>query len=171
MLKIKNIICHNRLILNNSDLRRRDLQRLQNFAFALLLAALAGLVLSALMGGQGIWAWTLAFSEAAVVGALADWFAVVALFRRPLGLPFPHTAIIPSNKARIGDQLALFVRDHFLEPGVLLQKLAVFDPAARLAQWLGEPQQVQAWANAARAWGLQAHNTAWPMSAACKALT
>ena len=136
--------------------RARELKRLQRIALGLLLAAMSGLVLSALMGGQGIWAWTLAFSEAAVVGALADWVAVVALFRRPLGLPFPHTAIIPSNKARIGDQLALFVRDHFLEPGVLLQKLAVFDPAARLAQWLGEPQQVQAWANAARAWGLQA---------------
>ena len=56
-----------------------------------------------------------AFCEAATVGALADWFAVVALFRRPLGLPIPHTAIIPSNKDRIGDNLAVFVRDHFLD--------------------------------------------------------
>mgnify|MGYP000443651761 CR=1 FL=1 len=136
--------------------RERELRRLQAIALALLLGALMGLVLSALMGGQGVWAWTLAFSEAAVVGALADWFAVVALFRHPLGLPFPHTAIIPSNKDRIADQLALFVRDHFLESGVLLQKLAVFDPATRLAQWLAEPQQVQSWVNAVRAWGLQA---------------
>ena len=136
--------------------RERELKRLQAYALALLLAALIGLVLSALMGGQGVWAWTLAFSEAAVVGALADWFAVVALFRHPLGLPFPHTAIIPSNKERIADQLALFVRDHFLEPGILLQKLALFDPAKRLAQWLSEAQQVRAWVSGVRAWGLQA---------------
>jgi len=140
----------------SSDPRRRELHRLQLLAFALLLAALAVLLLSAWMGGQGVWAWTRAFSEAAVVGALADWFAVVALFRRPLGLPFPHTAIIPSNKARIGDQLALFVREHFLEPKTLLQKLAVFDPATRLAQWLVEPAQVRAWVNAVRGWSLQA---------------
>jgi uncharacterized membrane-anchored protein YjiN (DUF445 family) len=138
------------------DLRRRELKRLQNIALALLVAAGVGLVASALMGGQGVWAWTLAFSEAAVVGALADWFAVVALFRRPLGLPFPHTAIIPSNKERIADQLALFVRDHFLEPKILLEKLSVFDPAARLAQWLAEPKQRRAWVSAARGWSLQA---------------
>ncbi|MEW5837595.1 MAG: DUF445 domain-containing protein [Pseudomonadota bacterium] len=136
--------------------RVRELRRLQGFALSLLLAALAGLLFSAWMGGQGVWAWTLAFCEAAVVGALADWFAVVALFRHPLGLPFPHTAIIPSSKERIGDQLALFVRDHFLEPGVLLHKLEVFDPAARLAQWLSAPQQVQSWVRGVRAWGLQA---------------
>lgn len=136
--------------------RERELKRLQAIALALLLGALAVLLLSAWMGGQGVWAWTLAFSEAAVVGALADWFAVVALFRHPLGLPFPHTAIIPANKARIGDQLALFVRDHFLEPTILLQKLALFDPAARLGQWLAEPAQVQSWVAAVRAWSLQA---------------
>jgi len=136
--------------------RERELRRLQAIALALLAVALAGLLLSAVMGGQGIWAWTLAFSEAAVVGALADWFAVVALFRRPLGLPFPHTAIIPSNKERIADQLAWFVRDHFLEPKILLEKLSVFDPAARLAQWLAEPKQVQSWVGAVRGWSLQA---------------
>ncbi len=136
--------------------RERELRRLQAIALALLLAALAGLVLSAVMGGQGFFAWTQAFCEAAVVGALADWFAVVALFRHPLGLPFPHTAIIPSNKARIGDQLALFVREHFFEPKSLLEKLAVFDPAARLAQWLAEPVQVQTWTSAVRGWSLQA---------------
>ena len=75
---------------------------------------LGGFVASHAMGGQGIWAWVRAFCEAATVGALADWFAVVALFRRPLGLLIPHTAIIPSNKDRIGDNLAVFVRDHFL---------------------------------------------------------
>lgn len=134
----------------------RTLRRLQTIALGLLLAALALLFFSAWMGGQGVWAWSMAFAEAAVVGALADWFAVVALFRRPLGLPLAHTAIIPSNKNRIADQLALFVRDHFLEPQVLLHKLAVFDPAKRFAAWLHEPSQVQAWVHAARGWALQA---------------
>ncbi|MEA3038815.1 MAG: hypothetical protein QOE79_1328, partial [Sphingomonadales bacterium] len=57
-----------------------------------------------------------AFAEAAMVGGLADWFAVTALFRRPLGLPIPHTAIIPRNKDRIGETLASFLRENFLIP-------------------------------------------------------
>jgi uncharacterized membrane-anchored protein YjiN (DUF445 family) len=60
-----------------------------------------------------------AFSEAAMVGALADWFAVTALFRRPLGLPIPHTGIIPANKSRIGKSLGLFVQTNFLTEEVL----------------------------------------------------
>ncbi len=125
-------------------------------ALGLLAAALAGFALSHAMGGQGPWAWVRAFCEAAVVGALADWFAVVALFKRPLGLPIPHTAIIPSNKARLADNLAVFVRDHFLDPDALLQRLQVFDPASRLAAWLGEPAQARAVAGMARTWLAQA---------------
>ena len=97
-----------------------------------------------------------AFAEAAMVGALADWFAVVALFRHPLGLPIPHTAIIPHGKARIADSLAVFVRDHFLEPAALLAKLSAFDPAKRLGQWLAEPAQAGKLADLARGWALQA---------------
>lgn len=102
----------------------------------MLLAMLAGFVISHLQGERGIWAWVSAFCEAAAVGALADWFAVVALFRRPLGLPIPHTAIIPHSKDRIADSLAVFVRDQFLEPQALLARLQVFDPASRLGSWL-----------------------------------
>ncbi|MHB1114045.1 MAG: DUF445 domain-containing protein, partial [Acidovorax defluvii] len=79
-----------------------------------------------------------AMAEAAMVGALADWFAVVALFRRPLGLPIPHTAVIPRNKDRIGVNLAAFVRDRFLDPPSLVALLRRHDPALRLAQWLGD---------------------------------
>jgi uncharacterized membrane-anchored protein YjiN (DUF445 family) len=79
-----------------------------------------------------------AMAEAAMVGALADWFAVVALFRRPLGLPIPHTAVIPRSKDRIGTNLAAFVRDRFLDPPSLLALLRRHDPALRLAQWLGD---------------------------------
>ncbi|WP_336987702.1 DUF445 domain-containing protein [Altererythrobacter aquiaggeris] len=69
------------------------------------------------------WGYLLAFSEAAMVGGLADWFAVTALFRRPLGLPIPHTAIIPENKDRIADTMASFLRDNFLTPQVVARRL------------------------------------------------
>ena len=77
-----------------------------------------------------------AFAEAAMVGALADWFAVVALFRYPMGIPLPHTAIIPRNKGRIADNLGAFIAGHFLRTEVILEKIRAFDPAARLAEWL-----------------------------------
>ncbi len=129
---------------------------MQAIALGFLATAVLGLIISTALGGQGLWGWLKAFCEAAAVGALADWFAVVALFRRPLGLPIPHTAIIPANKERIADNLAVFVRDHFLDPKTLLEKIAVFDPAARLSQWLADPLRVQVWVNTARQWGLQA---------------
>jgi uncharacterized membrane-anchored protein YjiN (DUF445 family) len=138
------------------DPRRRSLRRLKLIALAWLLAMLCLFVLSHLMGAShGPWPWVLAFSEAAMVGALADWFAVVALFRHPLGLPIPHTAIIPSNKARIADNLAVFVRDHFLDPPALIERLRVFDPAARLGTWLAEPQRARSAAAMARTWMLE----------------
>jgi uncharacterized membrane-anchored protein YjiN (DUF445 family) len=74
-----------------------------------------------------------------MVGAIADWFAVVALFRHPLGLPIPHTAIIPANKDRIGARLAGFICNNFLSTPQVLAKLAQLDPAARLADWLSRP--------------------------------
>ena len=85
------------------------------------------------------WGYVAAFAEAAMVGAIADWFAVVALFRHPLGLPIPHTAIIPANKDRIGAKLAGFILDNFLSTAQVLAKLREFDPAARLANWLADP--------------------------------
>ncbi|MEE7548072.1 DUF445 family protein [Xanthomonas sp. Kuri4-1] len=125
-------------------------------ALALLLAMLAGFVLSHAMGQHGAWAWVSAFCEAATVGALADWFAVVALFRHPMGLPIPHTAILPRGKDRLADGLAVFVRDHFLAPEALMEKLRVFDPATRLGQWLVQPEQSRMLAQMARGWVLQA---------------
>lgn len=78
-----------------------------------------------------------------MVGAIADWFAVVALFRHPLGLPIPHTAIIPANKDRIGAKLAGFICNNFLSTPQVLAKLAQFDPAARLADWLSRPDRAE----------------------------
>lgn len=138
-----------------SQARRAHLRRMKIAALALLVAMISGFITSHVMGGQGAWAWVRAFCEAATVGALADWFAVVALFRRPMGLPIPHTAIIPSNKDRIGDNLAVFVRDHFLDPDTLMAKLRGFDPAARLSRWLARPKQAHALSHGARRVALQ----------------
>ena len=69
------------------------------------------------------------FAEAAMVGGLADWFAVTALFRHPLGLPIPHTAIIPRNKDRIGEALATFLKENFLIPSVVARRMQTIDVA------------------------------------------
>ncbi|MBY0520160.1 MAG: DUF445 domain-containing protein, partial [Sphingomonas sp.] len=80
-----------------------------------------------------------AFAEAAMVGGLADWFAVTALFRHPLGLPIPHTAIVPRNKDRIADTLANFLRDNFLVPAVVARRMRRLDMAAAAGRWLAQP--------------------------------
>jgi len=80
-----------------------------------------------------------AFAEAAMVGGLADWFAVTALFRHPLGLPIPHTAIIPRNKDRIGETLANFLRDNFLTPQVVARRMGRLDVAGAAGRLLAAP--------------------------------
>src|SRR3954451_14283259 len=79
------------------------------------------------------------FAEAAMVGGLADWFAVTALFRHPLGLPIPHTAIIPRNKDRIGEALANFLRENFLTPSVVARRMRNIDVAAATGRFLQTP--------------------------------
>ena len=114
-------------------------------ALALLLAAAAVYVVTKIDGGGGWIGYVRAFCEAAMVGALADWFAVTALFRHPIGLPIPHTAIIPKRKDQIGRSLGEFVETNFLTQEVLAERLAQADIGARLGTWLSEA------ANAARA--------------------
>ncbi|HLL29650.1 MAG TPA: DUF445 domain-containing protein [Allosphingosinicella sp.] len=80
-----------------------------------------------------------AFAEAAMVGGLADWFAVTALFRHPLGIPIPHTAIIPRNKDRIGATLASFLRDNFLIPRVVARRMRSVDIAGAIGRFLANP--------------------------------
>lgn len=89
------------------------------------------------------WAWgyVAAFASAATVGGLADWYAVVALFRRPLGLPIPHTAIIPRNHERIADNLGAFIETNFLAPEAVGKKLGEVDFAAQIADWLGDAER------------------------------
>lgn len=83
--------------------------------------------------------WLRAFAEAAMVGALADWFAVVALFRKPLGFPW-HTAIIPRKKDQIGESLALFVQTNFLSADRIIARLSGLDLSRRLADWLAQEE-------------------------------
>jgi uncharacterized membrane-anchored protein YjiN (DUF445 family) len=85
------------------------------------------------------WGFARAFAEAAMVGGLADWFAVTALFRHPLGLPIPHTAIIPRNKDRIGDSLAIFLRTNFLVPRIVARRMARLDVAGAIGRVLASP--------------------------------
>jgi uncharacterized membrane-anchored protein YjiN (DUF445 family) len=84
-----------------------------------------------------------AFSEAALIGGLADWFAVTALFRRPLNLPIPHTAIVPTRKNEIGRALAQFVADHFLIREAVERRLTRIDLAKRLGTWLEQDRNAQ----------------------------
>src|SRR5260221_3521523 len=89
------------------------------------------------------WAWgyVASFAAAATVGGLADWYAVVALFRRPLGLPIPHTAIIPRNHQRIAENLGAFIETNFLAPAAVEKKLGEVDFAAQVAEWLSDRER------------------------------
>ncbi|MBX3509698.1 MAG: DUF445 domain-containing protein [Hyphomonadaceae bacterium] len=90
--------------------------------------------------GQGVaWGYVRSFAEAAMIGGLADWFAVTAIFRRPLGLPIPHTAVIPRSKTRIADALGDFVAVNFLAPEVISVRLRDQDLATSLGRQLADP--------------------------------
>jgi uncharacterized membrane-anchored protein YjiN (DUF445 family) len=93
------------------------------------------------------WGFVRAFAEAGLVGGIADWFAVTALFRHPLGLPIPHTAIIPRNHLRIADTLGEFIETNFLAPEPVEKRLGEVDFAALVADWLVEPERAAALAD------------------------
>ena len=118
------------------DNRKDILIRNKTIATGLMLGAAILFVIARSLKGNGVWEWIAAFSEAAMVGALADWFAVVALFRHPLGIPIPHTAIVKNKKDAIAGNLADFIRDRFLAPETLTGKLREYNPAERLSAYL-----------------------------------
>jgi uncharacterized membrane-anchored protein YjiN (DUF445 family) len=137
----------------------RRLRRMRTFATALL-AAMAAVFAATTWWLTGFGPWVgaaRAFAEAALIGGLADWFAVTALFRRPLGLPIPHTAIIPARKNQIGRALARFIRDHFLVRETVAKHLERTNLANRLGVWLDDPTnaaRVSRDLGAALAWSL-----------------
>ncbi len=115
----------------------RRLAHMRWFATGLLFGMAGLFVATSLLISTHPWLGVVAaFAEAGMIGALADWFAVTALFRRPLGLPIPHTAIVPSRKNDIGQALAHFIRDHFLIKDAVLPRLSRADLAGRLGAWL-----------------------------------
>lgn len=119
----------------------RRLRRMRALATALLAAmGVVYVVTTWFLSPNTYIAAVRAFAEAALVGGLADWFAVTALFRRPLGLPIPHTAIIPARKNQIGRALARFIRDHFLVREAVERRLSRTDLALRLGAWLEDPR-------------------------------
>ncbi len=121
-----------------------DLKRMRRMALGLL--ALMGALFVAASLARRAWPWLdypRAFAEAGIVGACADWFAVVALFRHPFGIPIPHTAIVPRQKQRIGEALGRFITNNFLAPDEVTPRIERVDAAGWLADWLREPDNVR----------------------------
>jgi|GEM_PF-209735 len=118
----------------------RLLRRNRRLATGMLLAAAAIFLAASLPGGPpGFWRGLLiAAAEASIIGALADWFAITALFRRPLGLPIPHTAIVPRRKDRIAEGIGGFIASHFLDPDLVSRRLAAGGSAGRLGRFLAD---------------------------------
>src|SRR4051794_17692027 len=105
----------------------------------LLLAALAFVVIVVVGDGEGAWGYAQAAAEASMVGGVADWFAVTALFRHPLGLPIPHTAIIRERKDQFGQTLGAFVQENFLTRDVVVERIRTGHVVERATVWLADP--------------------------------
>ncbi|MGW4480434.1 DUF445 domain-containing protein [Rhodococcus triatomae] len=130
----------------DDDVKRRDLRRMKAIATGFLLVATAVYLFCRWQESVGAGAWVgyvRAASEAAMVGALADWFAVTALFRHPLGLKIPHTAIIKRKKDQLGSSLGSFVGENFLAPDVVSQKVQAAQVPLRLGTWLADPAHAE----------------------------
>ena len=127
------------MLLSPADLmRKQGLRRMR--AVALSLLALAALVYVLTRNRDGAWGYVNATAEAAMVGALADWFAVTALFRHPLGIPIPHTAIIPNRKDTLGQSLEEFVTGNFLTADAARERVVAADVSRRVGRWLAQEE-------------------------------
>jgi uncharacterized membrane-anchored protein YjiN (DUF445 family) len=126
--------------------RRRGLRRMKVVASSFLVGATMIFLLCTWAQSNGAAPWVgylRAAAEAGMVGALADWFAVTALFKHPLGIPIPHTAIIKRKKDQLGEGLGSFVRENFMSPEVVETKLRDAEVAGRLGKWLSEPSHAE----------------------------
>lgn len=121
----------------DDEVRRAGLRRMRTLATSLLVVA--AIVFALTHGRDGAWGYVNAASEAAMVGAIADWFAVTALFRHPLGLPIPHTALIPRKKDQLAASLQDFVSENFLREDVIRDRIAAAGPAERVGAWISVP--------------------------------
>ncbi|GAA1525944.1 DUF445 domain-containing protein [Nocardioides humi] len=121
--------------------RRSALRRMRTVAVSLLLLAAAVYVLT--LGGEGFWGFVNAGAEASMVGAIADWFAVTALFKHPLGLPIPHTALVPKRKDDLGKGLEQFVGENFLQEDIIRERVLGVGIAQRVGDWLAVPANAE----------------------------
>lgn len=121
--------------------RRRGLRRMRTLAVSLLV--LAAVVYLATLDQDGWLGFVNAGAEASMVGAIADWFAVTAIFRHPLGLPVPHTALIPRRKDELGRSLQEFVGENFLQEAVLRERMAAADLSRRVGAWIGAEENAR----------------------------
>ena len=129
------------LLASIDEKRARRLRSMKRNAAGLLLLAAAVFAATFIWTDGTGWAgYVRAASEAAMVGGVADWFAVTALFRHPLGIPIPHTALIPRGKDAIGKGLGEFVQSNFMNPAALVGRIEEADPAGRIGQWLARPE-------------------------------
>jgi len=122
-------------------LRRRGLRQMRSIAVGLLV--LAAVVYGFTLGDDGAWGYVNAAAEASMVGAIADWFAVTALFKHPLGLPIPHTALIPRRKEELGRGLEEFVGENFLQEGIIRERMEAAGISRRVGVWLTEPHNAR----------------------------
>lgn len=134
-------LSHKELAALRFEQRDAELKKMRIIATALLVLMAIIFVIGNHMEKQyaGHWGFMRAFAEAGMVGGLADWFAVTALFRHPLGIPIPHTAIIPKNKDRIGETLAGFLRRNFLTTRIVARKVRNMDVAGAAGKFLQQP--------------------------------
>ncbi len=125
----------------STERKRQQLARTRRRATALLAAVSVVFVATVVAGAEAgsTLGYVQAAAEASMVGALADWFAVVALFRHPLGLPIPHTAIITERKAQFGETLGEFIHDSFLTPDAVAERVRAAGVGTRIASWLVVP--------------------------------
>ena len=121
--------------------RRQGLRRMRSLAVSLLV--LAAVVYVATLGLGGFWGFVNAGAEASMVGAIADWFAVTALFKHPLGLPIPHTALIPKRKDELGRSLEEFVGENFLQEEIIRDRAAAATISLRVGRWLAVPEHAR----------------------------
>jgi uncharacterized membrane-anchored protein YjiN (DUF445 family) len=141
--------------------KERQLKVMKRRATGLLVVASGIFVVARILEHRYPWVGIIrATAEAAMVGGLADWFAVTALFRHPLGIPIPHTAIIPARKDRVGQSLGAFVQRNFLNRDVIAAKLQTINPAERIGRWISEPENAR----------LIARHAATSLAAAAKVL-
>jgi uncharacterized membrane-anchored protein YjiN (DUF445 family) len=130
--------------LTNPEERQRNLDRMKRRATGLLVLMGVVFVVARVLEAQHPWVgYIRATAEASMVGGVADWFAITALFRHPLNIPIPHTAIIPNRKDRIGRSLGNFVQNNFLSPEVLAEKLHAAQISQRAAEWLSQPENAR----------------------------